>query len=304
MKNIAIITINYNGEKDTLECLNSVESLISSRYSLTTVVVDNASEKKFEGFEKKYNKINLKILRSEENLGFSGGNNLGIKYALEKGADYILFLNNDTLVDNKLLEELLDVFEKDKDAGIVAPKIYFAPGYEFHKDRYAKNDLGKVIWYAGGVMDWKNVFGKHRGVDEVDAGQFDEACETDFASGCCFLTARGVLEKVGVFDEKYFLYYEENDLCQKVKKTGLKILFAPKALLWHKNAQSTGGSGSKLQDYYITRNRLLFGFRYAPLRSKVALIRESLKILIKGRKWQKIGVIDFYFQKFGKGSYA
>lgn len=304
MRKVAIIIVNYNGEKDTIECLDSVEDLVSAEYSLSTIVVDNGSKDKFEVVEKKYDKINLTVLRSEDNLGFSGGNNLGINFALENQAEYILFLNNDTFVDKNLIKELLAVVESDKSIGIAAPKIYFAPGYEYHKSRYEKKESGRVIWYAGGIMDWKNVFGKHKGVDEVDNGQFDKVSETDFASGCCFLIKKEVIEKIGMFDEKYFLYYEENDLCQKIISAGFKIVYAPKAVLWHKNAQSSGGSGSALQDYYITRNRLLFGFRYAPLRSKVALMRESLRIFLKGRNWQKQGVVDFYFRKFGKGTYS
>ncbi|OIP58179.1 MAG: glycosyltransferase family 2 protein [Candidatus Levybacteria bacterium CG_4_10_14_0_2_um_filter_36_16] len=302
MKKVAIIIINYNREKDTVDCLESILAIESSKNILTTIVVDNGSKNKF-ATNKNYKEIGLKILRSEKNLGFAGGNNFGIKHALNNGADYVLLLNNDTFVDRKFIKELIDVFEEKKDAGIVAPKIYFAKGFEFH-DRYRAEDLGKVFWYAGGIMDWNNVIGKHRGVDDVDTGQYDKIEKTDFASGCCFLTSREVLEKVGMFDEKFFLYYEESDLCERVKRNGFSIFYTPKSVLWHKNAQSTGGSGSDLQDYYISRNRLLFGMKHAPFRSKIALFRESLKLLIMGRKWQKIGIRDFYILKFGKGSFS
>ena len=152
-------------------------------------------------------------------------------------------------------------------------------------------------------MDWKNVIGAHRGVDEVDKGQFDTVETIDYASGCCMLIKRSVLEKVGLFDDRYFLYYEDADFSERVKRKGSEILFCPKAVLWHKNAESAGGSGSDLQDYYISRNRLLFGVKYAPIRSKIALIKEGWKIARSGRKWQRQGIIDFYSQKFGKGSY-
>src|SRR3989344_360711 len=108
---------------------------------------------------------------------------------------------------------------------------------------------------------------------------------------------------VGMFDDKYFLYYEDADLSMRIKKKGFKIVYVPSSIIWHKNAGSAGGSGSMLQDYYITRNRLLFGFRYAPFRSKLALFRESLSLLFRGRQWQKCGVIDFYLGKLGRGSY-
>ena len=156
-------------------------------------------------------------------------------------------------------------------------------------------------------MDGKNVLGHHRGVDEVDQGQYNKIEKTDFASGCCMLVRREVFEKaavpVGGFDERYYLYYEDADLSERAKLASFKILYAPKAILWHKNAGSAGGSGSSLQDYYITRNRLLFGMRYALLRSKIALLRESVGLLLNGRPWQNRGVIDFYLGRFGRGSY-
>ena len=152
-------------------------------------------------------------------------------------------------------------------------------------------------------MDWDNIIGRHRGVDEVDDGQFDEIEQTEFASGCCMMIKKEVLEKTGVFNNKYFLYYEDGDLNIRAKKDGFKVVYVPKSVIFHKNASSSGGSGSILHDYYITRNRLMFGLKYAPIRSKLALLRESLKILLNGRYWQKRGVMDFYLGRLGKGSY-
>lgn len=308
MDKVAVIIINYNGEKDTLECLNSLKKIIKNAYELVVFVVDNGSNSKFKVqsslFAREASKVfELKIIRSEVNLGFSGGNNLGIHHAIQNKADYILFLNNDTLVHKNFIIELLKVIKQDPRIGIAVPKIYFERGYEFHKDLYKSNDLGKVLWYAGGVMDLRNVIGHHRGVDEVDNGQYDKEQEIDYATGCCILIKKEILEKIGLFDEKYYLYYEDSDLSQRVRQIGYKIVYVPKAIIWHKNAGSAGGSGSNLQDYFITRNRLLFGMRYAPLKSKIALIREGLGLLIRGRFWQRKGVLDFYFRRFGKGSY-
>jgi hypothetical protein len=303
MKNIFISTLNFNGRKNTLECLDSIKKLTQNNFKLQVILIDNGSKEDI-GINGTYlGEIPLKIIKNKDNLGFSAGHNVGIKYALSKNADYVLILNNDTIVDKNLIDELFSVCEKDKIIGIACPKIYFASGFEFHKKRYKTEDLGKIIWYAGGKMDWKNIIGVHVGVDEVDRGQYDKVLETEFASGCCMFIKKEVLERVGPFDEKHFLYYEDSDLSQRAKKVGYKIAYVPDAFLWHKNAASAGGSGSSLQDYYITRNRLLFAVKYAPLKSKLALLRESLSLMLNGRKWQKRGVLDFYLGKFGKGSY-
>lgn len=295
---VFVSIIDFNGKENTIQCLESLSKVRKNNINLKVVIINNYPQDKFSLPEMK--DLDIKIIETGKNLGFSGGHNIGIKYALENGADCVLILNNDTIVDGNLVVELV---KSSSTAGIIAPKIYFAKGYEFHKDRYSKNDLGKVIWYAGGQMDWENVLAKHRGVDEVDRGQFDTVQDTNFASGCCMLVKREVFEKVGLFDNKYFLYFEDNDLCQRAKHSKFRILYNPKAILWHKNAGSAGGSGSKLQDYYITRNRLLFGMKFASFHSKISLFRESLRLLLAGRTWQKRGIIDFYTGKFGKGSY-
>ncbi len=299
---IGIIIVNYNGNHDTQECLESISKL-KTKYELIVIVVDNNSK---ENLKLKTSDLpyTLECLKNKENVGFAAGNNVGIRRALESGCDYVCVLNNDTLVDPDFLDELVNTYKKNTRAGLVSPKIYFSKGREFHKDKYEKNELGKVIWYAGGEMDWDNILGKHRGVDEVDKGQFSKDMLTDFATGCSFLVSRDVLDAVGFFDETYFLYYEDADFSEKVKRAGYHIWYSSKSVIWHKNAGSTGGSGSALQDYYITRNRLLFALRYASFRSRMSVFRESLRLIFNGRPWQKKGVLDFYLMKFGKGSYV
>jgi GT2 family glycosyltransferase len=170
------------------------------------------------------------------------------------------------------------------------------------KNRYKKSDLGKVIWYAGGDIDWNNVYGVNRGVDEVDHGQFDAPTQTTFGSGACLFIRTSVLQKVGLFDERYFLYLEDTDLCMRIRRAGFNVYYVPSAYLWHKVSQSSS-IGSQLNDYFITRNRLIFGARYATLRANVALFRESITFLFSGRPWQKKGVVDYYTHRFGKGSW-
>ena len=292
-------------EEDVKELLlNCLESIFQSKGKLDlwqVIVVDNASsDGSVEVVKSKYPQVEL--VENKTNLGFAAGNNVGIKYALENDADYIGILNNDTLVDENFIEELINVLEKDGNIGVAVPKIYFAKGFEFHKNKYKENELGRVIWYAGGEIDWKNVIGSHSGLDEVDKGQFDEDGETQMATGCCFLVKKEVLEKVGLYDDRYFLYFEDADFSERVKKAGYKIMYEPKAIIWHKNAQSTG-AGSNLQTYFQTRNRLLFGLSYAPIRTKLALFRESLRLILVGRYWQKRGIMDFYLGRFGRGSF-
>lgn len=300
MLKVSLIILHFLDKKATLDCLNSIRKLNIKDFILQTILVNNNPKEELGDLKKDFKGISL--IRAQSNLGYAGGNNLGIKQALGDEADYLFMVNNDTILEKNSLLRLIEVGNSNIRSGILGPKIYFAPGFEFHKNRYKKSERGRVLWYAGGIMDWKNVIGRHRGVDEVGDGQYEKIEETNFVSGCAMLVKKEVFEKIGPLDENYFLYYEDNDFCQKAKKAGFKILFVPKAVVWHKNAGSSR-VGSPLHDYYITRNRLLFGMHWAPLRAKLALLRESLRLLFIGRTWQKRGVVDFYLGRFGKGSY-
>jgi GT2 family glycosyltransferase len=299
MKKITIVAVNFNTAKDTNNFLQSVANLKTQDFILDTVIVDNGSVEKLVLETTKQ----VQVICLETNTGFTGGYNRGIRKALDNGADYVLIVNNDTLLDSSLVEKLFRVLETDNKVGIAIPKIYFAKGHEFHKERYAKDELGKVFWYAGGYFDWANIKSVHRGVDEVDHGQYDTTEETAFATGCCLLIKREVLEKVGLFDEKFFLYYEDADLSMRVTNAGYTIKYVPKAFMYHLNASSSGGAGNALQDYFITRNQMLFGMRYAPLFSKLALIRQSFRLLQSGRPNQKKAIKDYYARKFGEGTF-
>lgn len=303
MKKVFISLLTYNGHDQTIQCLRSLEKVKMNDIELHVMVIDNASKEKFYyPYSPKH--YGLMLIHQPQNLGFAGGHNVGIKHALEKGADYVLILNNDTIVDPSFLEILVAKMEEDEKIGATVPKIYFRKGHEYYTDKYAEKDLGKVFWYAGGYMDWANIIGHHRGVDEVDKGQYDKTEQTELLTGCCVLLRTEALKKVKGFDDRYFLYYEDADLNERLKQEGYSIWYVPDSVIWHNNAGSTGGSGSVLQDYYISRNRMLFGMTHAPLRTKVALVRESIRLLRNGREWQKKGVADFYLRKFGKGSFA
>jgi len=300
---VFILILSFNRREDTIATLESIQKLKVKDFRLTAVVVDNASKDGSAEALKNFRMENgaFRLIVNKKNLGFAEGNNVGLRWCLKNGADFIAVLNDDTIVSENLIAELLEVFGKYPEAGIIAPKIYFAKGFEFKKG-YKPDELGKVIWYAGGDIDWKNVYGTNHGVDAVDKGQFDKVAETDFAAGCCLFVKREVLKEIGLFDKRYFAYLEDADLSQRAKRAGWKVLYAPPAHLWHKVSQSSG-IGSELNDYFITRNRMLFGLTYVPLRTKIALIRESLRLLRNGRKWQKIAIRDFYLGRFEKGSW-
>lgn len=300
MKKIALVILHYKGKKFTRQCLESVKKLETPGLKLETIVVNNNPQEDLKDLEEKFSQF--VFLETGKNLGFTGGNNLGIKRALKDGAKYIFLINNDTILASDILVQLLKVAEKRKKAGLLAPKIYFAPGYEYHHDRYKKSERGKVFWNAGGEIDWLNVIGTGRGLDEVDRGQYDQIEETDYVSGCGMFIKREVLDEIGFFDERYFLYYEDNDISVRAKKAGWKLLFVPQAIMWHFNAGSSK-VGGPLHDYYMTRNRLLFGMKFTPLRTKFALFRWGLSRLVVGRPWQKIAFRDFLINRFGKGSY-
>lgn len=297
---IFFITVNFHSDSDTLQLVKQLtQCQIPSGIEIKIFVVDNSNsvalKKNLSQFPKAI------YLSSPGNIGFAAGNNLGLKRCLQEEGDLIALINNDTLVPEGLVLQIISSPITKQNVGAVGGLIYFAKGFEF-RDHYQSQDLGKVIWYAGGKYDWKNVYASHIGVDEVDKGQYSEEKDTDFITGCFYLTKPEVLQKVGLFDERYCLYFEDSDLGLRIKKAGFRLVFDPKIKLWHKVAQSSA-IGSPLNDYFLTRNRLLFGFTYAKLRTKIALIRESMRKIFTGTPAQKIAIKDFYLKNFGWGSF-
>lgn len=297
---VAIVVLSFNSRKYIAKCINSLQRLKTSAQTETIIVDAGSSDGSLEFLREEFPSVTL--ISNPKNLGYAGGNNLGLRYAIDHGADYVWIVNPDVVVADNALEQALQGFA-DPMVGVVGSKVYFAKGFEFHKDRYSSKDFGRVIWYAGGHYDWQNVATVHHGINEVDHGQFDETSEVEFATGASLLINSAVLRQAGLIDEKYFLYYEENDLCQRIRRLGWKIRYVPDSVVWHQVGQAAG-IGSELADYYTTRNQLLFGMRWAPWRAKLALIRQSLRLIFSGRPWQKRGVVDFYLGKFGIGSYV
>jgi GT2 family glycosyltransferase len=299
MKKIAIVTVSFNGSEDTLELLESGNKLITEGLDISWIVVDNGST---DNLAKKVSEKwpRVETIQTGSNLGFAGGYNFGMKYGISKRADCVLAVNNDTLfADGDIVTKMVSTLYAKKSVAIVAPKIWFAPGFEYLKSKYKKNHEDKIIWYAGGEFDWDNLMSVHRGIDRVDTGKYDGVENVDFVSGCCFLVKREALQDVGYFDERLFAYFEDNDWIMRAKKRGWKLRYDGRVGIWHKVSR-TVGIGSGVADYYITRNRLEFAKRYASTRTKLAIAREAIRMLVFGRLMQKRGVRDFLFGKWGK----
>jgi len=265
---LGIITVNYNQYQLTREFLDSIASVNNAK-NLFVYIADVSTKKevlKIDGYPMKI------ILKSFLNNGYAFGINEGTKYFIKNNLTKFCAINNDVIFDKNFAVEAEKGFEK---ADIFGGKIYYAPGYEYHK-KYQKKDFGNVLWYAGGVYDWKNVYTSHRGVDQVDNRQFSDFEETDFITGCMLFFDKKVIDKIGFWNEKYFLYYEDADFCERAKRSGFKLFYNPRIIIWHKNAQSTGGSGSPLHQKYQRKNRLIFGLKYAPFKTKLYLVKNYL----------------------------
>ena len=237
---ISIITINYNGVKDTCEL---IDSLPLEDKTIEVIVVDNASkEDEASIIASRYPQV--KVIRSEQNLGFAGGNNLGIKAALGR---YLFFINNDTILRHQTsdIRHLVSRLETNDKIGMVCPKIRFAWG-------------DKPIQFAGYTpLSHYTMRNRSIGFGEKDKGQYDTAHPTPYAHGAAMMVKREALEKVGLMPECYFLYYEELDWSMMFMRAGYSIWYEPACTIYHKESQATG-QNSPLKTYYLTRNRLLF----------------------------------------------
>lgn len=234
-KQLSIITINYNGLKDTCALIES----IPFNDKMEVIVVDNASEnQEAEQISSRF--PDVKVIKSDKNLGFAGGNNLGIKASKGK---YLFLINNDTYFEDFNLQALIDRLNSDPNIGIVCPKIKFAW-------------TPQHIQFAG-YTPLSNITIRNQaiGFGEEDHGQYETAHTTPYAHGAAMLIKREAIEKVGLMPECYFLYYEELDWSMMFTRAGYQIWYEPKCTIFHKESQATG-QNSPLRTYYITRNRL------------------------------------------------
>ena len=284
---VTIITINYNGLKDTCELL---ETLPLGDETLEVIVVDNASRED-EGAIIRERFPQVCVIRSDKNLGFAGGNNLGIREARGK---YLYFVNNDTLLGARgkeqgargkeqgakgMFKALVNRLESDPKIGMVCPKIRFAWGE-------------KAIQYAGYTpLSRITLRNRSIGFGEDDRGQYDVAHPTPYAHGAAMMVKREAIDKAGLMPECYFLYYEELDWSLMLRRAGYDIWYEPAATIYHKESQSTGQE-SPLRTYYITRNRLLFVRRNSPRTTRwlsllylvgIVAVKDVAKYLLHGR---------------------
>ncbi len=291
---VYILVLNWNSYNDTLECINSLQEIKYPNFRI--VIIDNGSVTNDINNIRKI-LSNIELLKSKENLGFSGGNNLGIKYAMNEGADFVLLLNNDTIVEPDFLNYLIADVVTDKKIGMAVPKINY---YSNHN----------IVWYAGGYTS------EFRGsAFTIGQGQQSNRHASNkfvsFATGCCMLIKREVIERVGYWDENYFLYMEDADYCKRAINSGFKILFASNSQIFHKVNAATTKNDKNLPLYYMVRNRLYFSkkllqnkFFIAYTYIFVTVFIKSLIWLIKGEmekiKTVKLSFSDFKLRNMGK----
>lgn len=290
INNVVIVILNWNGWRDTIECLESIYQNDYPNYDVIVVDNDSTDESLYKIKEYCSGKIKIEspffsydpynkpiqileieaneydirredndetsfrrliLIKNDKNAGFAEGNNIGIRFSLNNlNSDYLLLLNNDTVVDNEFLVEMLKVSENDDEIGIVGPKIYYY------------NEPSR-IWFAKGKISWKFCRGLNIGYNEIDTGQYTEIAEVEYVSGCAFLIKKEVIDRIGLLDKRFFLYFEEIDWTLRASELGYKSVFVPNGKIWHKISKSGGGLSRKVGLYYITRNRWLLMKRWA-----------------------------------------
>lgn len=300
MKSVIVILVNWDRPHDTLECIRSLES--SDYPNFTTVVVDNGSIDDSLSILKQVAKIVL--IKAGANLGFTGGNNLGIKYALEHKADCVLLLNNDALIAPDALSKMVAVAESDGKIGIVTPKILYHP----ERDR---------IWAAGTKYYGWCMTTRLTGYRQTDVGQYAGERDLSWATGCVMLIKKEVLTEVGSLNDELFAVGEDLDYGLRTIKQGYRIKYMPSAVVWHKESVSAGGHDAPQYVYYQTRNLVVLQRRWAKnvfhlaLAQVIACLHFGKRVLILSirGKWRSIlgmlyGIRDGLTGRLGKREYA
>lgn len=240
---ISIITINYNGLKETCMLVDSLRRHVSVNYEL--IIVDNGSAiNEAELLQLRYPETHC--IRSEINRGFSGGNNIGIQAAKGK---YLLFLNNDTFVTDDSLHFLCEKLDSKPEIGGVSPKIKFA--FSPQHIQFAGYTPLSAITLRNNLI----------GFDEKDRGQYNSSTPTPYLHGAAMMVKKEIIKQVGLMPEIYFLYYEELDWCTQMTDKGYELWYEPRATVFHQESRTTG-QNSPLKAFYLSRNRLLYAWRH------------------------------------------
>jgi len=243
---VYVITLTWNRLQDTIDCLASLAQLTYPNYRV--LVVDNGSH---DGTPDAIRELfpEAELLVNERNEGFQGGFNLGILLALKRGARFVMLINNDTIVQANLLDELM-AYAGTPGVGMLAPKIYY----------FAEPDR---IWSVGGDCHPITFEVTHKGDNQLDCGQWDQVIERDFVAGCAILMTVALLERIGLFDTGYHpAYYEDADLCVRARQAGFHLLLVPSARMWHKVASSSGGMDSPYERYLMARHSVRYFRKY------------------------------------------
>lgn len=287
---VTVITLNWNGKEDTLQCVESLQQLNYPNYEI--VVVDNGSEddsvpalrERFPG---------LTLIETGENLGYARGFNTGLRYAADAGSEYFLILNNDTWIDADALIEMVKVAQDDAQVGFVSGKVYF----------YDQPDLLQTvgrsthpIFVVGGLIGYR----------EPDRGQYDEVTERAFVDDVFLLVRRAVFEEIGGYDPTFFLMYEETDWCARARRAGFKLMYTPHAKIWHKgNRDQLSGIGPTHQ-FYLARNQIPFVRRNASLEQFRRYLKTLLLSYLPRQSWQflkrgQLRLLLAYWRGIGSG---
>jgi GT2 family glycosyltransferase len=290
---VLIIVLCWNGVELTLSCLESLRRLTYRHADV--LVVDNASTDGTPAAVRARFQEAI-VIENSANLNFTGGNNVGLRYALDHDYEYVLLLNNDTEVAPDLLDAMLAACAEDPTIGVAGPKIYYY-------------NRPEVIWSAGGLIDWARGRTSMRGLGTVDHGQFDTQVDVDFIPGCALLVRRSALRQAGLLDERFGFYYDEVEWCVRVARARWRIVYVPTGRLWHKIQSEPD---SPRVTYYMTRNRLLFlRLTGAPIRAWLrALLLQDLRTCLSwslrpkwgGKRGQRDALLrgwwDFVGQRF------
>lgn len=303
MKKVAIIILNWNGKEDTLACLESLRGLIYENREI--ILADNGStDDSLDAIRASYPEVT--VVENGENLGFAEGNNRGIRVALDRGADYVMLLNNDTTVAADMIDRLVKGAARHEDSDIFGAKIFY-------------HDEPERIWFGGAYWNAAHVGFDIVGADKTDAERFCREAETDYACGCALFASARAWNEVGLLDPDFFVMWEETDWCARARTAGMICRMIPSAHVYHKISRSfKDGKAGAVYAYYNWRNRLLWMERHVG-RGKIlggqegrVLVAKLVKRLTLAatplRTKQSIasraaiqGVRDYVRRRFGKG---